>query len=158
MVNNINSCDVHLYDQINENDWTSVLRYGNYFKEKVSGSLTLNKNSGDEFLDEDILQFLKINFKNSENYDEVVLFLNEYSNLLDIIYLIPDLFNKEFPNDFLEIKILSRFEEEKKLLILVHTAIDGFKACKKIEKIEDTLYNDFGNTFVNLLFSAEFLK
>ena len=109
-------------------------------------------------MDEDILQFLKINFKNSENYDEVVLFLNEYSNLLDIIYLIPDLFNKEFPNDFLEIKILSRFEEEKKLLILVHTAIDGFKACKKIEKIEDTLYNDFGNTFVNLLFSAEFLK
>ena len=78
-------------------------------------------------------------------------------NLSDIVHGIPKLFNKEFPGDLLEIRVLSKINEENKLIILVHTGIDGFNACEKIEKIEDTLYDDFSNNFSNVLFSAEFV-
>lgn len=154
MTNNINLSDVQLYNQIA--DWNHVKKF-DYHSNKLSDDLRLNENQGDESLAEDYFGFLKANFKKSENFDDVVLFLRKNSNLRDIIYRIPNLFNKEFPEDLLEISVLSRINEGNKLIILVHTGIDGFKACEKIEKIEDALYVDFSNNFSNILFSVEFI-
>ena len=158
MVKNFSLIDVQLINQITDVSWTKGQKHENSYGNKVIGDSTSNENIGDELLEEDLLQFLRANFHKSENFDEVILFLSEYSNLIDIIYLIPNLFNMEFPNDSLELRISSRMYEENKLFVLVHTKMDGFDACKKIEKIEDMLYDDFGNGISNLLFSAEFLK
>ena len=130
MSNNINLSDVQLYNQIA--DWNHVKKF-DYHGNKLSDDLRLNENHGDESLAEDLLGFLKANFKKSGNFDDVVLFLSKHSNLRDIVYGIPNLFNKEFPEDLLEIR------------------------CEKIEKIEDALYEDFSNNFSNVLFSAEFI-
>ena len=154
MTNNINLSEVQLYNQIA--DWNHVKKF-DYHGNKLSDDLRLNENHGDESLAEDLLGFLKANFKKSGNFDDEVLFLSKHSNLRDIVYGIPNLFNKEFPEDLLEISVLSRINEENKLIILVHTGIDGLKACEKIEKIEDALYEDFSNNFSNVLFSAEFI-
>ena len=154
MANNINLSDVQLYNQIA--DWNHVKKF-DYNNNKLSDDLRLNENHVDESLAEDLLGFLKANFKKSDNFDDVVLFLRKHYNLSDIVYGIPKLFNKEFPGDLLEIRVLSKINEENKLIILVHTGIDGFNACEKIEKIEDTLYEDFNNNFSNVLFSAEFV-
>ena len=64
----------------------------------------------------------------------------------------------KFPNDLVEMKIISRIDEEEFLAIIVHTTVDGFTASKKIEKIEDDIYNQFGNVFEKIIISVEFFK
>lgn len=155
MENNINLTDNQFSNQIP--DWNNVQKYENGYGDKTSSHLAMNQKYGDESLAKSLLRFLKINFKKSENYDEVLLYLNQYPKLINILNQVPNLFNQEFPNDSLEIRVLSRINEENKLMVLVHTGIDGFKSCEKIERIEDALYDDFDNTFTNILFSAEFL-
>lgn len=156
MLNNFNLNDVQLLNQINDIDWSKVQGYETNYK-TFDKSFSCNNDINFKLFD-NFLEFLKTNFELSDNIEELILFLREYSNLINVIYEMPNLFNNEFPNDSLEIKIISRINEEKILVILVHTNIDGFNASKKIEKIEDELYNQYGNIFENIIISAEFFK
>lgn len=156
MTNNFSWSEAQLFNQNNLMDCSEVQKHNDSYND-FGNNFPLNHELKNE-KSFDFMQFLRINFALSENFDEIIPFLREYPNLIDVICPMPNLFDEEFPNDLLEMKIISRIDEEEFLVIIVHTTVDGFSASKKIEKIEDGIYNQFGNVFEKIIISVEFFK
>lgn len=83
----------------------------------------------------DLDTFLKENFKLTKNFDDVCCYLIENLDLIGVLYSLPNLFEKEFPECDLEINFVYEFNGPV-LAVFVHTYINGFEASDRLRNIE----------------------
>lgn len=93
-----------------------------------------------------ILEFIKNNFKiPDDNLKEISSFIKKDSELEKIIFELPNMIKKEFPNDKLQIRFYDEFTEDELILeVGIFTSFGEKTSFEKEKKLENMLYENYG--------------
>lgn len=103
-----------------------------------------------EFLDEFILNNFQIS---DNNLNAILSFIDEDLDLKNLIYDLPNVIKKEFPNDKIGIEFYEdEFEKNNMIQINIFSSLDGDVSFSKENKIYDILLEKFNLKTVDKIF------
>lgn len=98
-----------------------------------------------KFDNNDIAELIKNNFKIPDNnLDNIISFIEEDNELKKIIFELPSLIKKEFPNDDKQIKFYDEFQEDELMLeVGIFSSFDEKTSFEKEKTLENQLYEKY---------------
>lgn len=104
-------------------------------------------------------EFLTDNFKiPNNNLSEITSFINKDNELKKIIFELPDLIKKEFPQDEIQIRFYDEFKEDELILeVGIFSSFDEKTSFEKEKILENRLYDKYNwNSADKLLIIMEY--
>ena len=115
------------------------VNYGDFLQKSVKLELFLNSTFNIESNREDLISFIINN------------------NLLDIIKELPNNLEEYFDTLDLEIHLENKWDNKKWIVVKVFTKLDGESASNQLDLLEDKLFENYQDDFLdNILLSVEF--
>ncbi|MBQ2666803.1 hypothetical protein [Methanobrevibacter sp.] len=93
----------------------------------------------------DLVELIKNNFKIPNNdLDNIISFIDEDEELKKIIFELPSIIRKEFPDDDMQIKFYDEFQESELILeVGIFSSFDEKSSFEKEKSLENNLYEKY---------------
>ncbi|MDO5832020.1 MAG: hypothetical protein Q4Q14_04195 [Methanobrevibacter sp.] len=102
-------------------------------------------NTDYKFNSDELTEFLTDNFTiPDDNLNEISCFIDKDKELKRILFELPELIKKEFPNDEIQIRFYEEFKQAELILeIGIFTSFDEKSSFEKEKKLENQLYDKY---------------
>ena len=102
-------------------------------------------NTDYKFNSDVLTEFLTDNFTiPDDNLNEISCFIDKDKELKRILFELPELIKKEFPNDEIQIRFYEEFKQDELILeIGIFTSFDEKSSFEKEKKLENQLYDKY---------------